>query len=98
MEAYKMFRYNYDGKEIIIRFTFHTKNTNVNKDYLYKKLTSICDKIIDAEHGTSFIVDDDKGHFAVGTVQHGELTVITIHHLVEYTQMYLESKEAKKPS
>lgn len=93
-----MFRYNYKGKEIFIRFTSHTKNRNVNKDYLYSKIISICDKIIDASHGTSFIVEDDKGGFAVGTVQHGELTVISIHHLVEHTQIYLEKREAKKPS
>ncbi|MEH7236498.1 hypothetical protein [Bacillus sp. JJ1562] len=93
-----MFRYNINGKEIIIRFTSHTKNMNVNKDFLYIKIISICDNIMDADHGTSFIVEDDDGRFAVGTVQHGELTVISIHHLVEHTQMYLENREAKEPS
>ncbi|MDR4888629.1 hypothetical protein RGU12_14030 [Fredinandcohnia sp. QZ13] len=93
-----MFRYNYNGKELIIRFTSQTKNMNLNKDDLYNKIISICDKILDADHGTSFIVEDDEGRFAVGTVQHGELTVISIHHLVEQTQMYFQRREAKKPS
>ncbi|MEH7384752.1 hypothetical protein V7147_04945 [Bacillus sp. JJ1521] len=93
-----MFRYNYKGKDIFIRFTSHTKHMNINKDYLYNKIISICDNIMDAGHGTSFIVEDDKGRFAVGTVQHGELTVISIHNLVEHTQIYLEKREAKKPS
>ncbi len=71
---------------------------NVNKDYLYHKIISICDKILIAGHGTSFIVEDDKGRFAVGTVQHGEVTVISIHHFVDHTQIHLDNREAKKPS
>ncbi|MEH7224369.1 hypothetical protein V7112_11240 [Bacillus sp. JJ1566] len=93
-----MFRYNYHGKEIIIRFISHPQNLNVSKDYLYNKIISICDKIMDADHGTSFIVEDDEGRFAVGTVQHGDLTVISIHHIVEQKQMYLNIREAKRPS
>lgn len=93
-----MFRYMYNGKEIIIRFTSHTKNKNVNKDYLYQKMISIFDKITGADNGTSFIVEDEQGRLAVGTVQHGELTVISIHHLVEHSQMYLDKREAKRPS
>ncbi|MEH7381917.1 hypothetical protein V7138_15765 [Bacillus sp. JJ1533] len=93
-----MFRHNYNGKEIIIRFTSHTSNMIVNKDYLYNKIISICDSIMDADHGTSFIVEDDKGRYAVGTVQHGELSVISIHHIVEHTHFYLEKRTAKRPS
>ncbi|THE15169.1 hypothetical protein E1I69_02315 [Bacillus timonensis] len=93
-----MFRYNYNGKELIIRFVSQTKNINLNKDDLYNKIISIRDKILDADQGTSFIVEDDQGRLAVGTVQQGELTVISIHHLVEQTQVYLQRREAKKPS
>lgn len=98
MEAVIMFRYNFHGNEIIIRFTSHTKNMKVNKEYLYHKIITICDKIMGAEHGSSFIVEDDEGRLAVGTVQHGQLTVISIQHIVEHTQMYLEGNVAKKPS
>jgi len=93
-----MFRYNYNGKELIIRFASQTKNISLNKDDLYNKIISIRDKILDADHGTSFIVEDDQGRLVVGTVQQGELTVISIHHLVEQTQVYLQRREAKKPS
>lgn len=71
---------------------------NVNKDYLYKKINSICDNIMDADYGTSFIVEDDEGRVAVGTVQHGEITVISIHHIVEHSHMFLKQSEAKRPS
>ncbi|WP_010283964.1 hypothetical protein [Bacillus timonensis] len=92
-----MFRYNYHGTEIIIRFTSHIKNMKVNKDYLYQKIISICDELMGTEHGSSFIVEDDEGRLAVGTVQHGELTVISIHHIVDHTKLYF-GMNAKKPS
>ncbi|WP_077618525.1 hypothetical protein [Bacillus sinesaloumensis] len=93
-----MFRYDYNGKEIIIRFTLNMKNKEINKDYIYRKIISICDKMMDANHGTSFIIEDDKGRLAVGTVQHRELSVISIHHIIDHTQMYIDRIEAKKPS
>src|SRR5690554_2808825 len=92
-----MFRHNYNGKEIIIRFTSKSISTKVNKDYLYKKIVAICEYIMAADHETPFVVEDDQGRLAVGTVQQGELTVISIHHIVEHSHMFLE-REVKKPS
>ncbi|MGN7299546.1 hypothetical protein [Ferdinandcohnia sp. SAFN-114] len=51
-----------------------------------------------ADHETPFIVEDDQRRLAVGTVQHGDLTVISIHHIVEPLNMYLQINEVKKPS
>lgn len=96
--GYIMFRHNYNGKEIIIRFTSNSKSIKVNKDFLYKKIVSICESIMTADHETPFIVEDDQGRLAVGTVQHGDLTVISIHHIVEHSHMYLQRNEVKKPS
>ena len=93
-----MFRHNYNGKEIIIRFTSNSNSTKVNKDFLYKKILSICESIMSADHETPFIVEDDQRCLAVGTVQHGDLTVISIHHIVEPLHMYLQINEVKKPS
>ncbi|WP_453995589.1 hypothetical protein [Bacillus nitroreducens] len=93
-----MYRFKYDEKEMIIRFTSFSKNKHVNKDYLYRKIVSISDNIMDANHGTSFIVEDDIGRLVVCTVQHGEISVISIHHIIDQAQIYTERREAKKPS
>lgn len=98
MEATIMYRHNYNGKEIIIRFTSNLRSTKISKDYLYKKIVSICESILTADHETPFIVEDDQGRLAVGTVQHGDLTVISIHYIVEQSHMYLQRHEVKKPS
>ncbi|WP_449536663.1 hypothetical protein [Ferdinandcohnia sp. Marseille-Q9671] len=88
-----MFRYTDNGKDIFIRFSSSTKNKKLNKEYLFQKIISISDTIFQAEHGTSFIVEDEEGRLAVGTVQRGQLTVITIQHIVDHNHLYLEKKE-----
>ncbi|MFT4414138.1 hypothetical protein ACLM5H_09780 [Fredinandcohnia humi] len=87
-----MYRFGYKGQEIIIRFTSHASNSN--KEYVYKKIASILDEIIGADNGTSFIVEDDKRRLVVGEIQKGELIVISIQHIVETTQIFIEKKSS----
>lgn len=91
MGVVSMYRYTYNGQEVIIRFTSTTQKIDSNKEFLYRKIMSISDNIIDADHGTSFVIVDDIGRFVVGTVERGELLVISVRHIVDKNHVFVEN-------
>ncbi|MFS0863305.1 hypothetical protein [Fredinandcohnia sp. 179-A 10B2 NHS] len=86
-----MYRFTYNGQEVIIRFTSTTQKIDNNKEFLYKKIMSISDKIINAAHGTSFVIVDDIGRLVVGTVERGELLVISVRHIIDKNNVFVEN-------
>lgn len=76
-----MYRTTVKGKEVIITLSPKLRKEVTNRDALYEAVLTVTERILQTKQMT-FAVNNEKFGLIIGEVQHGEVTVFAVEHII----------------
>jgi hypothetical protein len=78
-----MYRCRIDNHEVIIRLSPKLYKNKMDKDYIYQTILSMENKVFEFEEGQPFAIATEQDALIIAEIEHREILVITVHHIVE---------------